>query len=223
MQLRNPTILGLACAALALAVRPASGQVVLAGGGLQRDVQRFSGDPDLNRLDGATRGWTVFGGVTLGSHIVARAESSRGGDIDDEQMFTVDVDGRSTTIRSGLTHRTRSIAALGGYSQPISSRVRLVFLGGASFTHVERGFTTNAPGLILVPVPNQTVVTQAASPVNSTTLEDDFTAFIAGVDAIVLVLRHIGIVAGIRAQPLDLEVDLSGWSVRPFLGAAWSF
>ena len=223
VMIRRSAIVALACAALAGAARPASGQVILAGGGLQRDVQHFSGDPDLNRLDGAARGWTIVGGVTLGSHIVARVEGSRGERIDDEQVFTVDVDGRLTTLRSSLSHRTRSIAALGGYSQPMSSRVGLVFLAGASFTHVQRTFTTNAPDLILVPVVNQTVVTQAPKPVNSARLEDDFTGLTAGVDAIVLLTRHLGIVAGVRAQSLDLEVDLSGWSVRPFAGAAWIF
>ena len=208
---------------MTFAAWPASGQVVLAGGGLQRDVQRFSGHPDLNRLDGSSRGWTAFGGVTLRSHIVARTEGSRGKTIDDEHVFTVDVDGRLATIQSSLSHRTRSIAALGGYSHPISSRIRLVFLAGGSFTHVERTFTTNAPDLILVPMVNPTVVVQAFRPPNSTILEDDFTAFVAGLDAILLVTRHFAIVAGVRAQPLDLEVDLPGWSVRPFAGAAWMF
>jgi hypothetical protein len=218
---RRGAVAGLICIAALLAARPGSAQAI-GGGGLQRDVQRFSGDPGLNRLDGAARGWMVFGGITLRSHLAVRVEGSRGDTIDNEQVFTLDVDGRSTTIRSSLDHRSRSLATLGGYAQPISSRVSLIFLAGASFTHVERTFTTNAPDQILVPVPGQTVVTQAA-PVNATKLDDDFTAFISGVEAVVSITRHLGIVAGVRAQPLDLDVDLSGWSVRPFAGGAWIF
>ena len=183
---------------------------------MQRDIQRFVDDSGFNRLDGSVRGWSVLGGATILSHVAVRVETYRQGELGNEQSFTVDIDGRLAAIRSRLAYHTRSSSAMGGFTHALSSRVRLAYLAGVTFTRVERTFTTNAPGLTLLP---------GTAPADTATarLVDDFPTVIVGVDAVVSLARHIAVVTGFRRQPLDLDVDITGYSIWPYVGGAWMF
>jgi hypothetical protein len=195
---------------------PAAAQPV-AGAAVIADLHRFSGDPDLNRLNGSAGGWLLSGGVQPARHFVLQIEGSSSGTIADVDTVTADLDGRSITVTSTLSHRLRTIAALAGYAHAVTPRLRIVYLTGAAFSHVERTFTTDAPALILVYPSNPD---PAAGTVRMT---DDFVGFAAGADLLVRLRGALAALAGIRAQSLRLETDLSGISVRPFAGIAWVF
>jgi hypothetical protein len=199
-----------------LATVPAAAQTV-AGAAFDADIHRFSGDPDLNRLNGTAAGWLITAGTPLPRHIAFRIEASSSGTIAETETLRVDVDGRTVTVASTLSHRLRTIQALAGYTQELTPRLRIVYLAGAAFSHVERTFSTNAPDLILVypsnPDPAGGIVR----------INDDFVAFAAGADLLIRLRGALAALAGIRGQSLRLEGDLSGFSVRPFAGLAWVF
>src|SRR5262249_30292418 len=135
--------------ALSSAAAVVSAQSVLAGGAAQYDFQRFSDDPALNLLDGSARGWTVFGGGDVG-HVALRIEASWTDTIEHVQLTNLDVEGQPITVHSSLAHDLRSVGVLAGYIHAASSRVRMAYLAGASFTTVERTFMTDAAELLLV-------------------------------------------------------------------------
>jgi hypothetical protein len=55
----------------------------------------------------------------------------------------------------------------------------------------------------------------------TTTLEDRFAAASVGADVFVRASRRISLMAGVRTEPLTLENDLSGRSVRLLAGVVW--
>ncbi len=200
--------------ALSGAAGAASAQSVLAGGAVQYDFQRFTGDPTLNLLDGSARGWTVFGGGDVG-HVALRIEGSWTDTIEKVQVTNLDVEGLPITVHSSLAHDLRSVGVLAGYTHAASSRVRMAYLAGASFTTVERTFMTDAAELLLVSA-------SMAVPSSSTsTLNDRFTVLSVGADVYVRAVPHMDVVAGIRVQPLRLQSDLSGYSIRVLGGLSW--
>ena len=190
-------------------------QSILAGVGIDHDIQRFPGNPDVNRLDGHAAGWMWLGGVTLFSHLTLRVEDSRGGRIVNSQAFTVDIDGRMPAIQSSLTHVTRSTAVLAGFTHPLFARIHLTYLAGASSTRVRRTFSTNAPLFVLVGP------SASNSSVSITT--DDHSALIVGADVTAELAPHLGVIAGIRRQSLHVEPDISGYGTRPLVGVIWQF
>lgn len=50
---------------------------------------------------------------------------------------------------------------------------------------------------------------------------DRFAVLNAGADVYVRAAPHLYVTAGIRAQPLKLQSDLSGYSVRALVGVSW--
>ena len=177
------------------------------------DVQRFTKDVVPTRLDGSAIGWRLDAEAVLWRHLVAAGEWSDAGVIDDVRSTTLDVNGRAVTITSTFRHRTRPFAALGGFGHHLATRVRVAYLAGLALTSVRREFTSNAAGTVLVPPSDTTAVSPA--------LVDRVRAITAGVDARVRVSSRVDVVAGVRAQPIDLDPDLAGWSVRVFVGARW--
>jgi hypothetical protein len=195
---------------------PASAQTV-AGAALERDVHRFSGDPDLNRLNGGAAGWLITAGVQPARHLVLHVEMSSSGTIADAGSVTVDLDGRSVTVTSTVSHRLRAVLALAGYSQQVTTRVRVAYLAGVAFSRAERTFTTNAADAILV---SPSTPDPAGGRVRMT---DDFVGVAAGANLLARTRGPLALVAGIRVQSLRLESDLSGFGIRPFGGVAWVF
>jgi hypothetical protein len=200
--------------ALGMSAASVHAQSVVVGAAIHTTIQRFDGDPSLNRLDGESPGWTVGGGVRLG-HWVLRGEASRDSTIRNVQSATLIVSGRSLSIDSELAHDTHEVAALGGYAFDFGKRFEVAALGGVSAVTVHRAFTTNAGQLVLIP-PS----TVPSSPV-TTTLVDRFAAWTTEANLMVHATRHLGVTAGVRAQPISLANDLSGRFIRPFAGVAW--
>jgi hypothetical protein len=157
----------------------------------------------------------ILGGASIQSHLAMRAEVSRDDDIENADAFTVEIDGRQATVRFSLRHSTRTVSFLGGFTHAVS-RSRISYLAGVSLTHVERTFATNAPGLILLPSPSRPDSTIAAR-------VDDFAALSGGADVTLPIYRHFVMLAGVRLQRLALDIDISGYSIRPFVGGAWGF
>lgn len=193
--------------------QPAAAQALWFGGGVQWDVQRFPEEVVPTRLDGAAVGWRLGAGATLWRHLEVASEWSHAGVIEDRRTTTLDVNGRAVTIASTFRHGTRSFAALGGVGHGLTSRARVTYLAGLAFTRVQREFASNAAGSVLVS-PSDTT---ASSP----PLVDRFRALIVGVDAHVRVSAGVLVVAGLRAQPIHLDPELAGRSVRTFVGVGW--
>jgi hypothetical protein len=185
------------------------------GAAINRDVQRFGEDATPNRLDGAATGWTVLGGLVVLEHLAIGGEWTEAGEIADVRTTTLLVGDGSVAITSSFRHRTRVLAALGGFQHSIA-RVQLAYLLGLSFTDVQRDFSSNASTLVLV-------TPSTAATGGSAVVNDRFASAIGGVQALVRLGSPLTIVTGVRVQRLRLDPDLSGWSFRTFAGAGWSF
>jgi hypothetical protein len=205
--------------AVAVACVPSSyaeAQNVLIAGALQIDVQRFAEDVVPSRLDGSGIGWTTLGRTQALGRLALDLEWSDGGTVDDVRSTTLDLDGRSVTIHSTFTHRTRTLFALAGYTHSVWGRARIAYLGGAAFTEVRRTFTSDAARLVLV---------RPSDPSGADSVErsDRFSTFAGGVDVTMSLTRRVGLVVGTRLQKMPLEPDVTGWSLRTFAGAGWIF
>jgi len=191
-------------------------QSLTVGGAVQQNRQRFDGDASLNRLNGDSVGWMINADARV-HHWMIRGEGSRDASVRNVQHTTLFVRGQPTTITSELAHDMRELAVLGGYAYDFSDRFELDLLGGISKVTVHRAFTTDAATSVLVPpsdVPSTAV---------TTTFVDRFTVWTAEGHVVVHLTRRIGASAGVRFQPITLTDDLSGRSLRLFLGAAWRF
>lgn len=193
---------------------PAGAQNLMLSGAVQRDIQRFPESDVPARLDGSAAGWMVGAGVRLRNHLALAVEWSDAGTIEDVRTTALDINGRTVVITSTFRHDTRTAAALGGYSHMLSSRVRVAYLGGVSFTQVGREFASNAPGLVLVGPSDPSASGLSA-------LVDRFWGMTGGVNVIVGIRRRLQAVAGLRVQKITLPPDGAGWSVRTFVGAGW--
>jgi hypothetical protein len=204
----------MALAVVTCLTAPAGAQNLVLSGVVQRDMQRFPEGDVPTRLDGSATGWMVGAAVRLWSHLALAVEGSDAGTIEDARTTTLDIDGRTIAITSTFRHHTRTVAALGGYSHMLSPRVRVAYLVGVSFTEVGREFASNAPGLVLVAPSDPAASGRSA-------LVDRFRNMTGGVDAFVRISRRLHAVAGVRAQRVTLPLDVSGWSVKTFVGAGW--
>ena len=200
--------------ALSIPVISAEAQTLVVGGAIHENIQRFDGDPSLNRLDGASPGWMIVGGARLGRWVV-RGEGSRDRPVRNVEMTTLTVNARPVTIRSELSHDMREVAALGGYARDVTNRFEVTLLGGASRVTVHRAFTTDAGQLILIPP--STVPTASVT----TTFVDRFVVWTVEADAVGRMTDRIGVIGGIRVQPISLADGLSGRSIRTFVGVLW--
>jgi hypothetical protein len=202
--------------ALGTSVAPARAQSVMVGGAVHDDVQRFEGDATLNRLDGDSLGWMIFGGARFG-HLVARGETSRDSTIRNLQSITLTVRGNPATVHSELSHDMRQSAALGGYALNVGRRFEVTGLGGVSFVTVRRTFTSDAAEQVLIPP--STIPTTSVT----TGIVDRFTSWTAGVDLSIRLSPHLQAIGGVRLQPISLSDDLSGRSFRTLAGMVWQF
>jgi hypothetical protein len=202
--------------ALGTPVVSARAQTVMVGGAVHDDLQRFEGDATLNRLDGDSLGWTIFGGARFG-RFVARGETSGDSSIRNTQSITLTVRGNPATIHSELSHDVRETAALGGYALDVGGRFEVTGLGGVSFVTVRRAFTSDAAEQVLIPP--STIPTTGVT----TRIVDSFAAWTAGADLSIRLSPHLRAIGGVRFQPISLSDDLSGRSFRTLAGMAWQF
>jgi len=200
--------------ALGVSAGSATAQSLEVGAAIQKTIQRFDGDPSLNRLDGDSPGWTIGGSARFG-HWAIRGEGSRDKTIRSLQSTSLTVSGRPVTIDSELSHDMHEVAALGGYARDIGHRFEVAVLGGVSAVTVHRAFTTDAGQVVLIPP--STIPTGAVT----TTFIDRFAVWTAESNIVLHVTRHIGVTGGIRVQPISLADDLKGRFLRLSTGAVW--
>ena len=200
--------------ALGISGGSAHAQSLAVGAAIHQTVQRFDGDPSLNRLDGESLGWTLAGSARFG-HVAIRGEGSRDATIHNDQNTTLTVNARPVTIQSELSHDMHEVAVLGGYAVDLNKRFEIAALCGVSAVTVHRAFTTNAGQLVLIPP--STVPSGAVT----TTFVDRFTVWTVQADAVFHASRRFGVTGGLRIQPISLADDLSGRFFRPFAGIVW--
>jgi hypothetical protein len=202
------------------AVRDAGAQDFWIAAAVTRDVQRFDeGALDEAvplRMDGSSTGWIALGGLRVFTRLAATFEWSEPGTITDVRALSLTVNGRPTVITSTFAHTTRSLSGLAGYTHALGARVRLSYLGGLSSTRIQRQFSSDAGGMVLVRPSN--LVDAGAS-----TVTDDVLTPILGFDVHVALTSHVRVVSGFRAQPLELTPATTGWSSRAFVGGGWRF
>lgn len=202
------------------AVRDAGAQDFWIAAAVTRDVQRFDeGALDEAvplRMDGSSTGWIALGGLRVFTRLAATFEWSEPGTITDVRALSLTVNGRPTVITSTFAHTTRSLSGLAGYTHALGGRVRLSYLGGLSSTRIQRQFSSDAGGTVLVRPSN--VVAAGAS-----TVTDDAFTPILGVEVHVALTSHVRVVSGFQVQPLELTPEIAGWSSRAFVGGGWGF
>lgn len=202
-------------AAILLAPTEAAAQEVWVNGAIQRDAQDFEDDVIPSRLGGSATGWTVALSALALRHAVVAIEWSDGGTIADTRTTTLEANGRAVTITSALTHQTRALSMLGGFSHGVGGRVRVAYLGGIAFTRVRREFTSTAAAVLLVPPSDRTA---SAPPI-----EDRFATLAVGAEAMVRISGHVHALIGARLQRIELTPALTGWGLRTLFGGGWTF
>ena len=189
----------------------AAAQSAFVEGGISREVKRFSREGDRSAFDGTVN--TVWAGAA--GFLVSRVSVGIELDLGEESTFqetqTVTVSGRPAEITTSYTSRRRSIAALAGLHSPPDRPVRVGCYVGLSFTAFRRTIASDAPTVVL------------QEPAEPSVFEERITGPIVGVDAAIRVAPNVAIVPALRAQGLSLSGDLSGFSLRPSIGARVSF
>ena len=188
----------------------AAAQTLFVQGGLSRDVRRFTNDGQGSVFDATASGTWFGGGGFMSPHLSAGAEVDLGGESVATETASVILGGTPVGLRTTYASRRRTVAALAGlHSRP--RRVRVGCYAGLGFTAFRREIVSNAPPVVL------------QQPSSRSVLEERTTSAIVGVDVAVRVVGPLGVVAGLRAQGLRLGGDISGFSIRPAVGARVSF
>jgi opacity protein-like surface antigen len=204
--------IAIAVSLVSLLASRADAQTFTIGGALGASAQRFDDDPDLDRLDGTAVGIVVTGGLEVRS-VLLHVEGSLDFGMNDARETPFVLNGRSLTVRSTLEHDTRALALLGGYAFALSDRFTIHALGGVSSTGVNRTFTTNA-GILVLTGPS-------TPPPVSTDTSDRFTTWSLGADLLLRRRNRVQVIAGFRAEPLQLQSEISGHRIRVLGGASW--
>jgi hypothetical protein len=196
---------------------PAAAQTIVLRAAAAIDVQRFSNDEPIGLLDGSSAGIVASGGVTFARHLVLSSAFSTGRSITNNEVFAIDVDGRSVSIASSMTHRTTSIDLMGGYTHSAGPGLRIAYLGGVALTRLSRRFTTDAARSLLVFPSN------VAAASTETERSTPFVAPAAEVQVFIALRGRLWATTGVRLQTLRLDAPITGISVMPSGGLAWLF
>jgi hypothetical protein len=208
---------------VAAVARPAAGQPHLfVGGDFFSDVKRFSGDPTTNTLDGTGIGAGAETGVALtdrwsvliavdGGRTTRTSRSIPIGILAAPAGVTTPI----TAFSSQVSNRITATSVLVGYRIPGRRRLAVEVLGGLSFFHVRRDFTTirtppvaAAPALVIRPY----------------TLLDNVAAASLGGDLVIGLTSHLAVVPRVRVHAFSLSSGgPSGFVIRPGVGARWTF
>jgi len=200
----------LALASLALA-STASAQPIFIQGSVGADVRRFSAEPEKSPFDGTASAFAVGAGAEFVRHWVVSAEMDLGGPTTTSTATSFVFSGQSLTVHTSYVAERRSLSALAGYRSDASRRWRVGYYGGVSFTNLRREIVSDA----------ESVVLQAPAP--GSVYEQRLTGAIVGLDVAIRLGAHLAVVPALRAQGLTIGTDLSGYSVRPSIGARLSF
>jgi hypothetical protein len=180
-------------------------------GGLSRDVRRFSTEGTASAFDGTVNGVWAQASAFMTPRWSVGIEFDPGDEITVDQTVSLTVSGQPTPITTTYKSRRRSVSAITGLHTAPGRPVQLGAYAGLSFTSFRREISSDAPPIVLDETPAPSV------------FEERVTDAIVGVDVAILLTPNIAIVPALRAQGLSLSGDLSGFSIRPSIGARVSF
>jgi hypothetical protein len=190
-----------------------SAQNAFLEGSVAVDVHRVAEPVGPHVLDTQAPSLRATGGVRFGRRWVAAGEVELGRDATVVRSTTVQIGGRTVSLETRHHSRLRGAAALGGIELPLFGRCDVRALAGVVFTRARRRIESDATAVV-VPTPG------APSRVE---YNDSFQSVLVGADALVAMSSSFAVVAGMRWQRLHLESGLDGYSVRPSVGAQWTF
>ena len=194
-----------------IAVSSAAAQSAFVEGGFSRDVRRFSNEGTRSAFDGTVNGFWVNASGLITPRVSVGIEFDSGGDVTFDETVSLTISGRPTEITTTYTSERRSVSALAGLHTPPGRMVQIGVYGGLSFTAFRREISSNAPPIVLTDTPTPSV------------FDERVTSAIVGVDVAILLTPNIALVPAVRAQGLSLTGDLSGFSIRPSIGARVTF
>jgi hypothetical protein len=194
-----------------LAASDAAAQAGFVQGGVASDIKRFSNDGGQSAFDGTTSGVWFGGAGFLAPQFSVGVELDFGGETTTSETVSVPITGRPTEITTTFASRRRSVSALAGFHATAGSAVRIGCYLGLSFTAFHRAIASDAPPVVL------------EEPEPLAEFEERITGAIVGVDVAIRVAPHLAIVPALRAQGLSLSGDLTGFSIRPSIGARVTF
>ena len=189
---------------------PAAGQSLFVQGGLSRDVRRFTHDGQGSVFDATSSGTWIGGAGFLSARWSAGVEIDFGGESVATETSTILLAGSPENLRTTYGARRRTVSALAGFHSG-GRRVLVGCYAGLAFTAFRREILSNAPPSVLQQAPSRSV------------LDERTTSAVVGVDVAIRAYGALAAVAGVRAQGLRLSGDLSGFSIRPAVGARVSF
>jgi hypothetical protein len=173
--------------------------------GYVRELRTFSSAGDEDVFGGSANG--LFGGGAI-----AFGNWTFGGELDltrdtaASRVLEVTLPSGPRVIRSEYRARRRTLALLAGFQVRASPRVRIGIYGGAGWTRFRRTIASNAGDVVL---------DDPSAPVE---FVDRRWNPIAGVDVAFAATPRVSLVAGLRAQRLELRDALEGYSVTPLAG-----
>jgi hypothetical protein len=191
----------------------AAAQTVILGGGYFRDIKRFSGDPEMNVLDGDASGLQLDVGTVVIPRLLVTFELGLSGESSVSRTTSISYMGQTVDIRTLYANRLTTWSTLVGLRAATTRRVRLTYLGGITFFHVSRRITSESQIAFVQPAP---------SPTSSSTV-DNVAGPTVGIDAAIRATDHLAIVLAMRAHALRISADLAGVTVRPGVAAQFSF
>jgi hypothetical protein len=208
---------------VAVVARPAIAQPhVFVGGDLFADMKRFSGDPTTNTLDGNSVGAGAETGVAFTNHWSILIAVDNGRTTSTSRPIPIGVLAAPVVVatpvsafRSQASNRITATSVLVGYRIPVRRRLAVGVLGGLSFLHVRRDYTTIRPSAVaaapaLVIRPYQFIDNAAAASVDG--------------EFVIDLTSHLAFVTRVRAHAFSLSSGgPSGFAIRPGIGARWTF
>jgi hypothetical protein len=192
------------------------------GGDLFADVKRFSGEPTTNTLDGTGIGAGAETGVALTDHWSVLIAVDGGRSTTTTRSIPIGVLAAPvgvttpiTAFSSQVSNRITATSVLAGYRISGRRRLAVEVLGGLSFLHVRRDFTTirtppvaAAPALVIRPY----------------TLLDNVAAASVDGDFVIGLTSHLAVVPRARVHAFSLSSGgPSGFVIRPGIAARWTF
>jgi hypothetical protein len=173
------------------------------------NIKRVSGEADAAVLDTASAGLVLFVSAPATPHVSFVLEI--GGEQEAETTTVSQVN--QVRLETRYANRMRTVSALAAIHLATSGRLRWSVLGGLTFVHFERSITLDPAG---------TILGMAVQPPRSAFI-DRMGAATVGMDVDLRVARHLAVVPAIRAHSFRLASNLGGFSVRPSIGARWTF
>jgi hypothetical protein len=173
------------------------------------NIKRVSGEADAAVLDTRSPGFAIFVSAPATPHVSFALEIGS----EQEAETTTVSQVNQVRLETRYGNRMRTVSALAAIHPVTSGRVRWSVLGGLTFVHFERTITLDPAG---------TILGSSVQPPRSTFI-DRMGAATVGLDVDVTLSPHLAVVTAIRAHSFRLASNLGGFSVRPSVGARWTF